>query len=329
MAQLPNIKNERLIALWAFSESALGGVMHAFKLPFTGFILGAISLIIMSLIARAKANAWKPILEATLLVLLVKFMVSPQSPPGAYIALAFQGLCGAAFFSLLGINTVSAGITGFLVMVESSLQKIITTTLIFGENIWTAIDIFFTGILKELGFATDTAFSWWLIGFYVGIYALWGIVAGIYAAKFSATIEGKSKALLQKLNKLPFSAEKQTATGKRKRNKLAWVIAGLLFMVILFAWQQNNSLIVFVVLRTLAAVVVIYFIINPLLKWLMQRFFSKASSGRQQQIQQIIEELPSLRANIQPALSLAGQSSAGMAKAFHFIQNFIILSLYR
>lgn len=42
---------QRLTALWAFSESGLGGVVHALKIPFTGIMLGGFAVIIITLIA--------------------------------------------------------------------------------------------------------------------------------------------------------------------------------------------------------------------------------------------------------------------------------------
>ena len=43
---------QRLTALWAFAESGLGGMLHALQLPFTGLIVGGLSVIIITLIAK-------------------------------------------------------------------------------------------------------------------------------------------------------------------------------------------------------------------------------------------------------------------------------------
>ncbi|MCK5088079.1 MAG: hypothetical protein KAQ90_11190, partial [Melioribacteraceae bacterium] len=66
----------RLTALWAFSEAALGGILHALKIPLTGLFVGGAAVIFISLIAyySEKKHA---ILRATLLVVIVKFVVAP------------------------------------------------------------------------------------------------------------------------------------------------------------------------------------------------------------------------------------------------------------
>ena len=42
----------RLTALWALIEAGLGGLLHAFHLPFTGIILGGFAVLIISLLAQ-------------------------------------------------------------------------------------------------------------------------------------------------------------------------------------------------------------------------------------------------------------------------------------
>ncbi len=48
----PNISHiHKLTALWALNESGLGGFLHVFNTPFTGLIVGGISILLISLIA--------------------------------------------------------------------------------------------------------------------------------------------------------------------------------------------------------------------------------------------------------------------------------------
>ncbi len=42
---------QRLTALWAFSESGLGGILHALQMPFTGLLVGGMAILLISLIA--------------------------------------------------------------------------------------------------------------------------------------------------------------------------------------------------------------------------------------------------------------------------------------
>ena len=47
---------QRLTALWAFTESGLGGIMHALQIPFTGLLVGGMAVIMISLIADTVVN---------------------------------------------------------------------------------------------------------------------------------------------------------------------------------------------------------------------------------------------------------------------------------
>jgi hypothetical protein len=75
----------RITALWAFSEAFLGGILHGFKIPFAGLALSLVAAICMSLLA-VHDNKRGVILKATLVVIAVKFILSPHTPPMAYVA---------------------------------------------------------------------------------------------------------------------------------------------------------------------------------------------------------------------------------------------------
>src|SRR5690606_19472551 len=83
---------EKLTALWALNECGLGGFMHVLNSPFTGVIVGGISILLISLIAFYAENKWQSILKALLIVLIIKMGVSPYSPFAAYIAVSFQAV---------------------------------------------------------------------------------------------------------------------------------------------------------------------------------------------------------------------------------------------
>ena len=90
---------EKLTALWALNESGLGGFLHVFNSPFTGLIVGGVSILLISLIAYYAENKWQAILKALVIVLIIKMAVSPYSPFGAYVAVSFQAVLGAILFS--------------------------------------------------------------------------------------------------------------------------------------------------------------------------------------------------------------------------------------
>lgn len=86
----------KINALWAFSESTFGGILHALKIPMRGIFLNAAAVLFISMIAYFSKNS-KEILKSTLAVILIKASVSPHSPLTAYFAVAVQGLIGTSF----------------------------------------------------------------------------------------------------------------------------------------------------------------------------------------------------------------------------------------
>src|SRR5688572_2381352 len=81
----------RLIAVWALAEGTLGGILHGLHIPVTGLVVGSISVCCLALLARVKQRRGD-LLKATMLVLTIKAMLSPHSPPAAYLAVFSQGL---------------------------------------------------------------------------------------------------------------------------------------------------------------------------------------------------------------------------------------------
>ena len=145
----------RLTALWAFSECALGGILHAFKFPFTGFFLGGFAVIMIGMIAFFSERPSRDLLVSTLVIVLIKAAVNPHSPPMAYVAVGFQGLCGALFYSLIRNFSVAAVVVGALSLAESALQKVLVTTLIFGKSFWQAVNVAGGDLVKWMNLPAD------------------------------------------------------------------------------------------------------------------------------------------------------------------------------
>jgi len=87
----------RLSALWALSESMLGGLLHAAHIPLRGMIISSAAVIIICLIAHFSEKNGE-ILKATIIVLIIKGAISPYTPFAAYLAVFMQGLLGEIFF---------------------------------------------------------------------------------------------------------------------------------------------------------------------------------------------------------------------------------------
>ena len=65
---------QRLTAFWAFSEAALGGVLHITRLPFKGILIAGAATVFITLIGQFSKSRGT-ILKSTLLVIIVKYVV--------------------------------------------------------------------------------------------------------------------------------------------------------------------------------------------------------------------------------------------------------------
>ena len=317
----------RLTALWALSESGLGGIMHAFKIPFTGFFLGGFAIVIVTLLAAVAEQKAKAIMQATLLVVLVKAAASPHSPPMAYIAVAFQGLVGALFYGLIPSLRFAAPWFGAVALLESAVQKFLVMTLLFGKSVWEALDLFVAGILKDFHINNEFSFSYWLMGIYTIVYVVWGFMLGWWASGQWDRMYKQKEEVMKRYQELT-SVSTNLPSSKKKSYKWLSALAILLFIVGVFSWNNLGGKAGYAVLRTIAALLLIWFVLNPVLKWLIQRWVSKQRANNQQQVTTILALVPELKNLVQPAYELASQQHQGLRKYKVFVEHLLVLALF-
>jgi len=312
----------RLTALWALSESGLGGVMHAMKIPFTGFFVGGFAVVLLALIAHYSGRNFRIVLQSTLLVILVKAAVSPQSPLPAYVAVAFQGFAGAVIFAAIPAFKPAAILFGFLALTESALQKFLVTTLIFGKSVWEAFDLFVSSLLKDLRLPADFSFSMLLIVTFTAVHALWGIILGYWSARIPKQLAEQSESVIARYNADP-SHEVEAVLSHRKKNRWLPVLFVLIFIVMVFVMEGKMSRGIYVIARSLAVVLLVYALLKPL-SWVLIRH---AEGKYKASVAGLVAQLPALKNMVRPAYRIASASHKGISKYRAFIINLIILSL--
>jgi hypothetical protein len=280
----------KLTLLWAFAESGLGGVLHGLHVPVTGFVLGAFAVVIISLIACYSTKPTRDILTSTVLVLAVKFTVSPHSPLPAYLAVLFQGCAGAFFFWLFRYHRFSLILFSMVAMIESAIQKPLFATLIFGKEIWLAIDEYVNKLLNLITQQPFENFSIYFLSGYTILYAIWGLVVGIWAYK-----------LPRKLATMVVEDEeiKQTTILPDMNRKKRWFFIAifLLIMMALALYMLEMPAPLLYIVRTMMIIMAIYLVITPLFKYFLKRFASKHHSF----VTDFYEALPELKINMQKA----------------------------
>ncbi len=329
----PQIAVARLTALWGFSEAALGGILHALRIPFTGLFIGGSAVILISLIAHF-SNSRGTIIRSTIIVIIVKAAVSPHTPLTAYFAVFIQGLIGELLFYPRGFNKISAILLGLTTMILSSFQKIIVLTIVFGNTLWDSIDLFADFIIDQFSFImldTSINYSYVLIGIYVFIHTIGGLTAGITAALFPAKLADTIE-----VDNFVFEADQSENGFVRKGGRKWWLKkSNILFfsfaalMVVLsFTHPDLNENTGYKILFMIARVILILFIwyafISPYLFKLFQKFIAKKKNSYSDEIENIILLFPQLRFLIKQTWD-----DVNNLKGFQKIKEFVSLTVAR
>ncbi len=298
----------RLTALWALSEAGLAGVLHAFRVPFTGLVIGSVAVLFISLIHIFEQKKGT-LLKAAIMVMIVKAAVSPHTPVNAYFAVSFQALTGIFLFRIIKNTALAVFLLALFAMLEAALQKLLILTLVFGQTLWESINIFGHFVLRQLflsnGAIDSLDFSLILILVYTGIHILAGIYTGLKTPKIAARLQNAIKEAAVKPTLKADSYLHEAPKGKRnrwqKKITLFLLFAASLtifigsYLFTFFEKSQGAAALIMLV-RSILIMIVWYFLISPLTMRLLHRYLKKKQNSYSLEIQNILNIFPILKA---------------------------------
>jgi hypothetical protein len=327
---------QRITALWALSEAALGGALHAFQVPFTGLFIGGSAVLFISVIFFL-AEKRGAILKATLLVMIVKALASPHAPINAYFAVAFQGLCGEVLFSIIKKRNLAALLLGIFSLLQSALQKIIVVTVVFGKTIWEAIDLFAQFVISEFfSILLNTEFisiSLILIFIYIGIHLFGGILFGIWASRLGRTVKSEYEND-NKIYQIPLKSEKKVSL-KTKRRRRLWKKISLMLLFTIFlsivilsyvypVFEQSKGLtVLLMILRSIVIMTLWYFTVGPFLMGKLRHYLNRKETKYKAEVESIVTILPVLRRIVQKSWITSRQYKYRQ-RIYFFIETLLI-----
>lgn len=302
-----NLSILRITALWAFSESALGGILHALTIPLRGIFINAAAVLFISLIALFSRSS-KDILKSTLIVILIKALVSPHSPLTAYFAVSVQGLVGYLLFLNKNFFRISAFLLGVITLFFSGVQKIIVLTVLFGNNLWKSIDIFIKQVINEflsLGLNPDIHYGFFLIGIYILIHLIAGVIIGYYAGRLPSRLEK----IYDQFVSIKFDNEIADLPKKEKKGKKkSWllhptglVIISILFVLLVYSYfnpyisEIASVDILIMLLRSILLTVIWYTLLAPFVMKMFQKFITGKKTFYSNEIDEILTMFPQFK----------------------------------
>ena len=289
---------DKLTALWALNESGLGGFLHVFNSPFTGLIVGGVAILLISLIAYYAENKWQSILKALVIVLIIKMAVSPYSPFAAYIAVSFQAVLAAFLFSNFSWKGFTLIVLGMVTFLQSALQKLLVLTIVYGTELWEAVNIYGAWIQAKMQFVSETSATSVLITIYLLVYGIGGVLAGLFIKSVMVIISQKEAANVQ-LKPSDLIQEHQK-TNVSFKAKIIWVwlitvgvivVAFSIFGGPLFGWQKAF----YIVLRSFLILMLWYLILGPLLLKAIRKYLNKKESQYKEDITNAMDLFPYFR----------------------------------
>ena len=292
----------RLIALWVLCEGVLGGLMHSFKIPFTGIIVSSGAVICICLIAYY-VPVKGAVLKATIIVAIFKMILSPHTPPTAYIAVFFQGMMGQILFFNLRFFRLSCVFLAVFALVESAIQRIIVLTLIYGNDFWNAVNIF---IRKVTQASVITNYSLIVATGYVVLHAIVGLLVGAFAG--SIVWQSRSWSILHEEYLIPLNEYganelvKPKSPVRRKKIRYLFIFIWIALLA-LFAQSYFNigkpylpsQIPLQILLRSIFIILTWYFLLSPLISTLIKRWLNKQQQKSKTDMQQVVLILPSVR----------------------------------
>ena len=289
---------DKLTALWALNESGLGGFLHVFNTPFTGLIVGGIAILLISLIAYYAENKWQAILKALVVVLIIKMAVSPYSPFGAYVAVSFQAIFGAFLLSKFSWKGATIVVLGFVTFLESALQKLLILTIVYGTELWEAINLYGIWVQKKLDFISETSTTSFLVTTYLMVYGICGVLAGIFIKNIIKIIANKKDTdfYLELITDDSEDVKKKTSF----KAKVIWVwLVTVAVIVLAFSFFGGNLLgwqkAVYILLRSFLILMLWYLVIGPFLLKLIRKYLNKKESQYKEDITNAMDLFPYFR----------------------------------
>jgi hypothetical protein len=280
----------RLTALWAFAESGLGGVLHAMKIPFTGLIIGGFAVIVITFIAHLSDREYKNILQALVIVLMVKAAASPHTPFPAYVAVSFQAFLAFGLFSVFRVNLLSILLLSILAMLESAIQKLLILTLFFGNPLWKAADEVVAYIATQFSLVATNGSSW-IVAIYLGMYLLGGVLIGLMSyrliRKFSSQESESQPVLSHNTTVIPSEPK------KNQKKKIVIILSiALLISVITFVANDDAAPAIKTLLWTLIVIITWYVILGPLMIRLTRKILQSSQNTYTEQLSETFAFLP-------------------------------------
>lgn len=322
---MPNlsINTKSLILLWAFAEAGIGGILHGLKLPFTGIFVGGIAVICIALLGFYDDQNKNSILKALAIVLMVKLTVSPHSPWQAYVAVIFQGYLGHLIFRNNQHFSVKTIVFSVLCLLESAIQKILISLLIYGVDFFHAIDTSAQSIGKTFGYSGDGSVVMLIFSVYVLLYIMVGIAIGLWIPSIPKQVFELSK----HMPVMEEGNETHRDNLKRQSKSILLGFFGLAIVLLVMYWLVPSlklTELLFIFFRAVTVSLGLIFIVGPIILRIIRRY-SKGLPLEKKLLGEILDEIPLFSEKAFQVLHWVNREYRGWTKIKYMVLGLLVL----
>lgn len=315
----------RLTALWAFTESGIGGVLHLFKLPFSGVLLTGLSISVLLLIFHYSDKPFFQVFRSLIIVLLIKFTLSPFAPPTAHLAVTFQACVSFIIYRVFSINSISIFLVCVLTFLESAAQKILTLVLLFGNDLTKVIDDFVDHYLGFLKFINSSG-AYAILSLYLFIYAICAFVVSILLIKIFGIVKSINEDSLKIISVNVEWSENLNKNSKKRINYKPWIIL-ILTSILIFLFSGIRSSLINFLIRPIIIILIWFLVLLPGIRFLLNKFYSKKANELKEDLLRIKEFIPTVRMYYLSALEYS--STKPWSRRFQaFVERLLTLFIY-
>jgi len=298
----PEKKIARITAFWAFSEAILGGILHFFKIPLTGLIIGGFAIVCVYLISRLTVNP-RSILKSGLIVIIVKGVISPYTPLTAYLALAIQILLGYIFFYGKNYYIVKLIAFALLTQLYSAMQKLFVLTVLFGTTFWEAVDLFIRYIsnIFFISLNPNLNISYYLIGLYILLH----FIGGIFFVYVALKIESRIAFMPEALKDFVYTYRRYLDSNPKKKNrfkKITFIAVWMMLLsLLILSYIYDNELkdfrldLIIMIVRYITILFVWYSFVGPFLRKILNRKLKEKGKGLTSEVDEAMNLIPLIR----------------------------------
>jgi len=307
----------KITAVWAFTEATLGGFLHLMQIPFTGLIVGGFASFFICLLAYYGGGR-RVIWKSTLIVLVVKFVVSPYTPLTAFLSVALQGFLGQLLLFNPRYYRYSAPLFCVAISLIFSLQKVLFTSILFGMEFWRATTEYINFIIEKVFYInTSIDYASWLVLIYIFLHLLGGAVAAYASLVFPELIRKNIVVLNQFSKSYEIPDEKNNSASSKKRKKKFFKIFILLLLLsgsllpYLSSEFENRFGNVFIIILARAILILIVWsrISKTIMKQFVEKYAEKLHKEYSEEVKSILITIPSYKMIIKSVnRQLSGES---------------------